>query len=348
MRLLFTLPRFHTNMWFAVRQMIADGHAIELLVNSSAGSEDHSALKPKVMGKYPSRAEVEKAVRQFEPDVLFIRNAWAISRRASRAGKKLGIPRVLYNQLPYNRQTTLLRRLKLAHKGLPAHRITPVAGLPNGGSGDRFGRYLPWPVGQLPHTKCAIKHPPKLRVLLVGKFNSERKNQHLLIDALEQSGVADQIELTLVGSMPSEDHPHRTALDKLGQKPWVTLVGNVPFLEMADVYARHDVCILPSFGEPLGTAPVEAMAYGVVPVISNECGSAGYITHGQDGLVVDPHDMASVAQHLGRLASDRETVSALGRGATATYETHLSEPVFSSKLTALLNDVTSGRHAAGM
>ena len=67
---------------------------------------------------------------------------------------------------------------------------------------------------------------------------------------------------------------------------------------MPEVYAAHDICILPSFAEPLGTSPVEAMAYGTVPIISAQCGSAGYLTSGRDGFVFDPDDMTSAAEAL--------------------------------------------------
>lgn len=338
-RLLFALPRFHTNMWFAVRRMQADGHAVKLLVNNASKGEDHSLLAPNVLGKYPGYPEVEEIVRGFAPDLVIPRNAWAVSRHAARAARNLRIPMLLYNQLPYTRPTTLLRRIVLRAKRLPAHRVTPVYGLSREAAPDPFARYLPWPVAALPvppGTHRVADGP--LRVLLVGKLGSARKNQIALVDALEAAGLERQVHLTLAGAASRQNEAHLDKVRGLSSKAWVTLAGQLPFQEMAGLYASHDVCILPSFAEPLGTSPIEAMAYGTVPMISTQCGSAGYITHDVDGLLFDPTDLAAAATTLKRLAQDRGALSRLREGALATQARDLSEDRFSANLTALLRE----------
>ncbi|MBS0123859.1 glycosyltransferase family 4 protein [Thetidibacter halocola] len=338
-RLLFILPRFHTNMWFAVRQMLRDGHEVKFLVNFSARGEDHSLAEPVVMGRYPSRAEVEAAVREFDPDLVIIRNAWAISRRAARVARRMGRPAVLYNQIPLSQRTSLVRRVELWWKGLPARRITPVRGLGPVVRPDPLATYLPWPVAPLPVTAVRPAGQDRLRVLLVGKLGMERKNQTALIDALARSDLAGRIDLTLVGALPDAGNRHYEDLRRLADKPWVTLAGEVPFHAMPDLYATHDVCILPSFAEPLGTSPVEAMAYGTVPMISTQCGSAGYLIDGQDGLLFDPSDLAGAVDALRRLAEDRDGLARLKSGALATVRRDLSEAVFAQKMADLLRDL---------
>lgn len=328
-RILFTLPRFHTNMWFAVRQMLEDGHKVCLLVNTASSTEDHSLVTPKVLGKYPSREEVRLAVEEFAPDLVVVRNSWAISRRAARVARMNGIPQVLYNQIVVEQPTSLLRRIILRYKGLPVHRITPARRSPEPGRADPYATYLPWPVGELPFAPMQKPAPDKLNVLLVGKLGTVRKNQDKLIEELEAQGGGKHLHLTLIGSPTREDNPHYQKLLRLSQLPWVDLAGTRHFTQVPAFYAAHDVCILPSFDEPLGTSPVEAMAYGCVPMISRQCGTSGYLSDGVDGCVIDPSDMAGTARRLIALAQDQTQLAALAAGARETYERDLSEKAFS-------------------
>lgn len=336
-RLLFTLPRFHTNMWFAVRRLLADGHEVRLLVCVASGGEDHSMLEPVVMGKTPSYEEVEKEVQEFRPDLVIIRNAWAISRRASRAARRKGIPRILYNQVPDDVPTSFARRLLLRYKGLPIERFTPVRGLDRRKPKDPYARFLPLPVDVLPH-EVLPREDDRLKVLLVGKLGAERKNQHLLIQKIEEMGAQDRISLTLAGTMPRPDNSHFATIQDMSRRPWIKLAGSVPFLEMGTLYASHDVCILPSFAELRGSSPLEAMAYGAVPMISDQCGSAGDLTHGDDGVVFDPLHMEQAVEWLLKLDANREELDRMKQSALAKWKRDLSEEAFSRNIRTLLDD----------
>jgi glycosyltransferase involved in cell wall biosynthesis len=104
---------------------------------------------------------------------------------------------------------------------------------------------------------------------------------------------------------------------------------------MPALYARADICVLPSLGEPLGTAPVEAMAYGAVPVISTGAGSAGYLTEGRDGLRVDVDEPGALATALHQLVNDAPYRARLAAGARATAEGELGAARFLERLEAL-------------
>lgn len=336
-RILFTLPRFHTNMWFAVRQIRKDGHEVRLLVNNASKSEDYLHTTPKVLGNYPSRAEVNDAVTEFNPDLVILRNAWALSRRAARAARQHSIPALRYDLLAVEDAPNFFRRLKLFHKGMPRRRITPVRRSGDSSYQDPFANFLPWPVGRLSEKTVPRAPGERLRVLLVGKLSLSRKNQLALVAALEAIDAGKWLTLTLVGTTPKADAPHVADVKALLDRPWVRLAESRPFREMADLYIRHDVCILPSFDEPLGASPVEAMAYGVVPFISTQCGSAGYLTSGTDGIVFDPNQLSVAAEALVRLAQSENELASLRLGVAKTVESCLSEEVFSRRFSGLLD-----------
>ncbi|MBV2359305.1 glycosyltransferase family 4 protein [Thalassococcus sp. CAU 1522] len=337
-RLLFTLPRFHTNLWFAVRAMRAAGHDLCFLVNESAKSEDHSHLTPVVMGRHPSRSEVARAIADFAPDLVVVRNAWALSRRAARVARQSDIPCLLYNLLPYLGKTSLLRQAELRWKGLPVQRITPVRGLGPDRPADPFARYLPWPVGRFDAPDPWPREPGKLNVLCVGKLGLARKNQPLLLDAIDKAGLQDRVNVLLVGSTPrktSAQASHAAQLADLTTAPWVRMIAGLPFRDMANVYAGADVVVLPSTGEPLGVAPIEGMAYGAIPIISSESGSAGYLTHGENGFVVDIRRPGSLADALRAVLPDAPR-AAISAAARRTAETELGEAAFLDRLHAIL------------
>lgn len=343
-KILFAVPRFHTNLWFAVRKLQRDGYDVKILTNIASGGEDHSLLNPTVMGKWPKYPEVYDEIYKFNPDLVIVRNSWALSRRAARVAKNLSIPCVLYNQIPANKKTSLLRRAELVWKRLPVKRITPVKGLDDR-TLDPFARYLPWPVGVLNATNPIDLPKGKLKILLVGKLGMERKNQDKILSILAGCGLTDRIHLTLAGSMPKEDNEHYSKLAGFASESWVSLVGHLTFTNMGNLYAAHDICILPSHAEPLGTSPVEAMAYGVVPIISNQCGSAGYITHKRDGFIIDPNNLAELIQVLQSLLDQPEYLNQLKLAAKRTHQSELSEEAFGKRFANLISEFCDHKNA---
>ena len=65
--------------------------------------------------------------------------------------------------------------------------------------------------------------------------------------------------------------------------------------ELYDLYPQYDVFAFPTWArEPFGFAPMEAMAFGCVAVLSRACGVSEWFVDGLDCLKTerDPHAMA--------------------------------------------------------
>ncbi len=82
-------------------------------------------------------------------------------------------------------------------------------------------------------------------------------------------------------------------------------------------------------------APLEAMAYGLVPVFSRECGSAGCIVPGRDGFVVDAHDPVAMRGLFEQLLRDRDLVKRVGATARETARTILGREAFLKRISEL-------------
>lgn len=82
--------------------------------------------------------------------------------------------------------------------------------------------------------------------------------------------------------------------------------------EVAALYRDADVFVLPSMREPYGTVYAEAMAAGL-PVVGWRAGNLPYLArHRQEGLLVEPGDVAGLASALRSLAEDEELRTRLG------------------------------------
>lgn len=86
--------------------------------------------------------------------------------------------------------------------------------------------------------------------------------------------------------------------------------------------ARGDVFALTSHYEGFGNVLIEAMACGVPVVATASAGTRDIVAHGRDGLLVDPHTAAGVAEALARILADshgRTQMATAARDAAARF-----------------------------
>ncbi|APZ52701.1 glycosyltransferase family 4 protein [Salipiger abyssi] len=341
--ILFVVPRFHTNLAFAVRALTDAGAKVAVWASQSGGAEDHSVIEPQVFADPSDTAAMTEAWRAFNPDIAFLRNSAALRFAAAKIGRRQGSALWSYDLHPYRRHEPLSRRFYLWRKGLPIRRVTASLGLGDTRP-DAWARYLPWPVvGDPPPPMPERSSTAPVTVLCVAKLGQRRKMQHLVVDGMRAAGRAGKARLILIGSErvldTPEDRAHYAALkDAAEAEDWIDMRGLIPFSEMPALYAASDICILPSFDEPLGFAPAESMAYGCVPVISTEAGSAGYIREGENGLLVDPLAPETVRVALERLIGDADLRDRLGQGARATALDDLGPKRFVARMQALIDE----------
>lgn len=89
--------------------------------------------------------------------------------------------------------------------------------------------------------------------------------------------------------------------------------------DMAAVYARAQSLILPSRIEPFGMAPVQAMQFGLVPIVSAVSGVSEVLADGEDALILKDHlNSGELASHMTRLMQDRELLTRLSSKALET------------------------------
>jgi glycosyltransferase involved in cell wall biosynthesis len=82
--------------------------------------------------------------------------------------------------------------------------------------------------------------------------------------------------------------------------------------------------VLPSRGEGLSQALLEAMALGLPVVASRAGGNRDVLTHGEDGMLVPPRDADAFGAALERLLADGELRRRLGARARQTARERFS------------------------
>lgn len=167
---------------------------------------------------------------------------------------------------------------------------------------------IPWGVDEAMRTRidAAVAGAPRrtrttsspLRVLFVGQMRPY-KGVPVLLDAVAN---VDGIELTLAGGGAAADR-YLAQADDLGAAN-VRFLGRVPDEELAELFATHDVIVLPSINESeaFGIVLVEGMAAGCVPVATNLPGVRDVV--GDVGLLSEPGDAVSLRAALAALRDD--------------------------------------------
>lgn len=158
-----------------------------------------------------------------------------------------------------------------------------------------------------------------LRVLAVGTLQP-RKNLLRLLDALIVVGREIPIRLRVVGP---DGHQAAAIRQRLSTSVETDIVGWLDDDELADEYRRADLFAYPSIYEGFGLPVIEAMASGT-PVVTTTGGSLPEVA-GEAALLVDPYDVAALADAIRRIAEDGPAATVLrsrglARAATFTWE----------------------------
>lgn len=151
--------------------------------------------------------------------------------------------------------------------------------------------------------------PGPLRLLYAGRLSRDKGVFDLpLIDRrLREEGV-DAV-WTVQGTGPDETALREAWSDAAG----VRWMGMRPMADVLAEYQSQDVLVMPSRGEGLPVALLEAGAAGVVPVVSNlASGIPEVIRPGETGFRPEVGDIGGFADAISHLARDREALQSIG------------------------------------
>ena len=200
-------------------------------------------------------------------------------------------------------------RRALLRRGAPPWRVRVVF---NGIDPARVD--LPVPAGALAEARAAASWSPDRPTVGVV---SRRKDQAVLLRALRL--VPRPLTLVLLGIGPDAE------LEALAAAAAPHRVAFIPFRrDVLPFYALFDVAALPTAGEGLSQALLEAMALGIPVVASRVGGNTELITDGVDGVLVPGNQPAAYARALAALLADPARRAALGAAGRRTARERFS------------------------
>jgi glycosyltransferase involved in cell wall biosynthesis len=179
------------------------------------------------------------------------------------------------------------------------------------------------PVEVLRHVVTAAKvvapaSSGPLRALTVARLE-RYKGIDVLLHALARARAAGAaVELSIAG-----DGAERSALQALAQTLGLTdvrFLGGVAPDAIAGLLQGADLMVLPSRGEGLPVAIVEAMAQGRPVLATRVGGNAEVVMDGVTGRLVPVEDAEELARALVQLAADRAALERMGVAARRAWE----------------------------
>ncbi len=142
------------------------------------------------------------------------------------------------------------------------------------------------------------------RIILFVGLIEPRKNLARLIRAYAKL-KSSHLEscLVIAGSQGWGHEAVLRAASESGVKDRIFFPGYIPERELPSLYNLADVFVYPSLYEGFGLPVLEAMACGA-PIVASGVSSMPEIS-GDAALLIDPHDVDSIAQGLERVLMDR-------------------------------------------
>ena len=162
------------------------------------------------------------------------------------------------------------------------------------------------------------KTSDRIRILTVGRLHP-RKGQVLILEALAAlpAELRQKITFWIVGTGNKRDYG--TQLKALAKEMdfGVTFFGDVSNSELEDLYSRASIFSMTSVNfrksvEGFGLVYLEAAAHGL-PIVANRVGGvAEAVSHGENGLLVEPGDQAGLTNAFARLIQNDDLREQMG------------------------------------
>jgi len=163
----------------------------------------------------------------------------------------------------------------------------------------------------------------KVCFLLVGRRQPQKGVDLLLkaIQTLKLAGLDDKFEVKLCGA-DFPDHDYRSMAAELGVRHLVEFLSFQK--DMRNIFQETQCFVLPSRGEGLSNALLEAMAMGLPVIATRVSGTPDVVTDEKDGLLIPPESVEALAGAMKRIIFDPALRQQLGQNARRRVETEFS------------------------
>lgn len=183
-----------------------------------------------------------------------------------------------------------------------------------------------------------------LRLLYIGRLAPGKGLAESIAALAAARSVGARARLVIAGSGP-EEPLLRSLTQGLGLGDAVSFAGPAHGERKARLLGESDVLLLASHDEGLPYALLEAMAAGVVPVVTPVGGIPDVVQPGVHGLFVPVGEAAAIAAAIGELSRERDRLARMSAACRERVAAHYSIERLADDFTALYRKVESGSWA---
>jgi glycosyltransferase involved in cell wall biosynthesis len=214
--------------------------------------------------------------------------------------------------------------------------------------GDYYARTMRLPADKLLHLPNPVNLPALvpsrgdqegINILFLGRIG-KRKGAFEAIQAFAElpAEIRKRSRLTLAGD--GENDAARELAAQLGCSSQTLVLDWVDRKEADRLLAEADVFLLPSRGEGMSMALLEAMAWGLAVITTASGGADEFLGPHRNCILVQPGDVQDISSALRKLAEDPHLRLRLGEEARKTA-TSFSIDNYVAKLTCLYQELAS-------
>lgn len=345
---MYIAPRYHTNQAAIIKGLVEHGHEVCFLSHYRGNIEDYTYTEPIIVGYspvfrlfeeiylklnkgksqaadiklklgFPSVIKLNMCMKNFEPDVVILRERSVYSIFAYIICRLKKYPSILYNQSPlWEREIKNDLAHKLVKKLSPEVRITPVYG------DEKINKYkedkayfVPFVIEpKLSYREKKYLKGEKLHIFAIGKYE-KRKNHLMLIDIFERLAERYDAQLVLAGECSTKYHKEyyaeveKSIKDKKIESR-VKILVNLSREQVEEEYRKADIFVIPSTKEPASISQLEAMAFSLPVICSDTNGTACYVENGKNGYLFKDNDGADLEAKIEEVVSNEAKLRRMG------------------------------------
>lgn len=176
--------------------------------------------------------------------------------------------------------------------------------------------YLPWEIAceeQFSHTyasKCE-----SLRIGYAGRIETRQKRVDYLVEVVKRLKLREiDFKLEIAGSGSYKEQLEKEISENQLDRE-VQLLGVLDTAEIREFWKRQDIMVSCSDWEGHSISQGEAMAAGVIPIVTDVSGAADDITDGENGFIVEVGSVEQIVEKICFLNSHRDKLAEMGEKA---------------------------------
>ena len=361
MKILFILPRYHTNLNNWIKKLSDEGNTVRVVVYHNVKRNSNCPVPTDFIGfaawylrlkrilrikcansrcGVPDTRVLKKYLQNYRPDLIILRDpARVFSLFSIYFALRLHLKVLFYTQAPLYNVYSFWKKIAINTilNVLGICMMTPIKGEHGNKKVKRFF-HIPF-VADVPKRLERRGADGTFRILMIGKY-IPRKNHVLLIDALSELTASGDISLTIIGAQytPAEKEYFayiRRYIQTKKIDDRISLEDPVPYELLQTMYTEYDLFVLPSRDEEVGVTVLEAMSRGLPVICSDTAGAADFIRNYSNGIVFHSDDKNSLRDALEYCAGDPVRCARMGRESLRIVEQYYNPNVFYRRLKLL-------------